>query len=86
MFEKLKALYMRSQKMASLSPLQVFFFSAFAKTIATILTYPVIFARANMIGRRTQETQKKQGLMTLMRDVVAKEGPAGLYKVCIDIS
>lgn len=78
-FEKVKAFYMRTQKKSSLTSLQVFLFSAFAKTIATLVTYPFIFLRTKMIT--SGKTNKKQmGLAEAFKQVVRTDGFLGLYK------
>ncbi|KAI8064154.1 mitochondrial carrier domain-containing protein [Gongronella butleri] len=91
-FEKLKAFYLRSNGKTTLSSLQIFFFSAFAKSIATMITYPFIFIRANMIAkpaasdkgkepmRDANEKQKQTNLIRMLQKVVERDGPSGVYK------
>ena len=76
-FEKIKSIYMRSQKKSSLTGLQIFLFSAIAKSIATMITYPFIFLRTRMIG---SNDNKKQGIVATLKSVVEKDGYIGLYK------
>ncbi|ORX48281.1 mitochondrial carrier [Hesseltinella vesiculosa] len=90
-FEKLKALYLRSSNKPVLSSWHIFFFSAFAKSIATMITYPFIFIRANMIASSDKgkepmrdgqpaEPKQRQNLFQLLRKVVERDGPSGVYK------
>lgn len=79
-FEKVKAFYMRTQKKSSLTSLQVFLFSAFAKTIATMITYPFIFLRTRMIASDKDKTKKQPGLMDVFKQVMKTDGFCGLYK------
>ncbi|KAG1441513.1 hypothetical protein G6F56_011448 [Rhizopus delemar] len=73
-FEKLKSIAMRRK--SSLSSLEVFLFSALAKSIATMITYPFIFMRARMIGGEG----KKRGMLNTFKKVLEKDGPQGFYK------
>lgn len=75
-FEKAKAFYMRAQNKSSLSSIEVFLFSALAKSIATMVTYPFIFLRTQMIGNK----EKQQKLSDILKFVIKKDGISGLYK------
>ncbi|CAO3627470.1 unnamed protein product [Cunninghamella echinulata] len=85
-FEKLKTFYLQSTGNKSLTSLQTFLFSAFAKSIATMITYPFIFIRANMIaahdkkGKSKMGQVKKPGMLELLQQVIHKEGVSGVYK------
>ncbi|CAO3600409.1 unnamed protein product [Absidia cylindrospora] len=95
-FEKLKAMYLRANNKTTLTSLQIFLFSALAKSVATMITYPFIFLRANMVGgssgkprnnddiKTTEEDEQKQpkstGMLVLLKQVIEKEGVSGLYK------
>jgi hypothetical protein len=68
---------MRTQKKSSLTALQVFLFSAIAKSIATMITYPFIFLRTRMIGNNNK---KEQGMIATLKHVIKKDGYVGLYK------
>lgn len=70
---------MRAQKKSSLTSLQVFLFSALAKTIATMITYPFIFLRTRMIASG-KDKEKQVGLMDVFKQVVKTDGFLGLYK------
>lgn len=88
-FEKLKAFYMRTYNKTALTSLQTFLFSALAKSVATMITYPFIFLRANMVGGSTdakgkskkEDQQQRPGMVALLKQVVEKEGATGVYKV-----
>lgn len=67
---------MRAQNKSSLSSIEVFLFSALAKSIATMVTYPFIFLRTQMIGNQ----QKQKRLSDILKSVVKKDGYIGLYK------
>ncbi|KAI9281903.1 mitochondrial carrier domain-containing protein [Sporodiniella umbellata] len=73
-FEKIKSLTMRQK--STLSSLEVFLFSAFAKSLATAITYPFIFMRATMIGGE----DKKKGMISTFQKIIETEGVHGLYK------
>lgn len=75
-FEKIKAAYIRTQKKSNLTAFQVFLFSALAKSIATMITYPFIFLRTQMIGGG----DKQKGIFATFKEVVEKDGYLGLYK------
>ncbi|KAI9271693.1 mitochondrial carrier domain-containing protein, partial [Phascolomyces articulosus] len=92
-FEKAKAFYLRAYKKTSLGPLEVFLLSALAKTVATMVTYPVIFIRTNMVAdsskKEQQEDEKekgrsvqqqKEGMVALIKHVIQRDGVVGLYK------
>lgn len=81
-FEKIKSIYMRTQKKSSLTGLQVFLFSAIAKSIATMITYPFIFLRTRMIGGNSDNNkqQEQQGIIATFKAVIEKDGYSGLYK------
>jgi hypothetical protein len=68
---------MRTQKKSSLTGLQVFLFSAIAKSIATMITYPFIFLRTRMIGG---DNKQQGGMIATFKAVVKKDGYLGLYK------
>lgn len=76
-FEKIKSVYMRTQNKQNLTALQVFLFSACAKSIATMLTYPFIFLRTRMVGN---QAKKQDGVVDTLKAVIAKDGYIGLYK------
>ncbi|KAI8138073.1 mitochondrial carrier domain-containing protein [Fennellomyces sp. T-0311] len=84
--EKAKALYLRAHKKTSLSPLEVFFVSALAKTVATMVTYPFIFVRTSMVAHgsdvkgKGKPVEDKKGMIAFMQHVIKRDGPAGLYK------
>lgn len=95
-FEKVKALYLRVYKKTALGPLEVFLVSALAKSIATMITYPFIFVRTSMIATKKSAekedikgksranapaAEKKKGMTGIIKTVLAREGPSGLYKV-----
>lgn len=94
MFEKLKQFYLAANKKSTLSSLEVFLFSALSKTIATMITYPFIFVRTSMVAKKTGEdysddvkgkeekaSERKKGMIAIMKYVIAREGPRGIYKV-----
>ncbi|KAI7905325.1 mitochondrial carrier domain-containing protein [Cokeromyces recurvatus] len=76
MFEKIKATFLRTQKKTHLTGFQVFLFSALAKSIATMVTYPFIFTRAKMVG----DNGDKKGILETIKYAVQKDGISGLYK------
>lgn len=80
-FEKVKDMYLRTRKMSALSSLQVFFISALAKTVATMITYPFIFVRTSMIA-----TKKKDSMVSIFHQVIQRHGLSGLYKVFLSLS
>lgn len=53
---------------------QLFFLAAIAKTMATLITYPVILAKT-----RIQVKQKAQSLFTILSSTFSHDGLAGLY-------
>ncbi|ORZ24456.1 mitochondrial carrier domain-containing protein [Absidia repens] len=61
-FEKLKAMYLRANNKTTLTSLQIFLFSALAKSVATMITYPFIFLRANMVGGSSGKTSNNDGI------------------------
>ncbi|KAI8078784.1 mitochondrial carrier domain-containing protein [Halteromyces radiatus] len=77
-FEQLKSFYLRTHNKTTLTSVQTFLFSALAKSMATMITYPFIFVRANMIGSKKGE--QDQSMMTLFKQVIEKEGITGIYK------
>ncbi|KAI9488142.1 mitochondrial carrier domain-containing protein [Zychaea mexicana] len=87
-FEKAKAFYLRAYKKTSLGSVEVFLLSALAKTVATMVTYPFIFIRTNMVAETSDAkgkgkgtpVDKKEGMIALMKHVIQRDGPAGLYK------
>lgn len=68
---------MRTQNKQNLTALQVFLFSACAKSIATMITYPFIFLRTRMVGN---QAKKQDGIVDTLKSVIAKDGYTGLYK------
>ena len=93
-FEKAKAFYLKAYKKTVLGPLEVFFLSALSKTVATMVTYPIIFTRTNMVASKnnnddSQETKgkgkpvqdKREGMIALINHVIQRDGVFGLYKV-----
>ena len=93
-FEKAKAFYLKAYKKTVLGPLEVFFLSALSKTVATMVTYPIIFTRTNMVASKnkndeSEETKgkgklvqdKKEGMIALINHVIQRDGVFGLYKV-----
>ncbi|KAI8343253.1 mitochondrial carrier domain-containing protein [Chlamydoabsidia padenii] len=89
-FEKLKDFYLRANNKTALTSLQTFLFSALAKSVATMITYPFIFLRANMIGgsnnkkdekgKSKKEEGQQTGMLVLLKQVIEKEGLTGVYK------
>jgi adenine nucleotide transporter 17 len=69
---------MRTHKKSSLTGLQVFLFSAIAKSLATMITYPFIFLRTRMIG--SKEKTQQNGIIATFKSVIEKDGYSGLYK------
>lgn len=65
---------MKTQNKQNLTGLQVFLFSACAKSIATMITYPFIFLRTRMVSN------PQEGALDTLKAVIAKDGYAGLYK------
>lgn len=79
-FEKAKSLYLAGKGVnAVLSSLEVFLFSALAKSVATMITYPFIFIRTSMVANRSEKYSL--GMRAFMKHVIDKEGLQGLYKV-----
>jgi hypothetical protein len=76
----LKAFYLRKNKQANLTGLQVFLFSACAKSVATMITYPFIFLRTQMIAGKKSDDNKDSGMWGTFKKVVEKDGYLGLYK------
>ncbi|KAI8975959.1 mitochondrial carrier domain-containing protein [Pilobolus umbonatus] len=74
-FEKIKSFYTRLGK-RQLTSAQVFLFSACAKSLATMITYPFIFLRTQMVSQK----ESQQGMMDTFRAVVERDGYRGLYK------
>ncbi|CDS06295.1 hypothetical protein LRAMOSA08823 [Lichtheimia ramosa] len=89
-FEKVKAFYLTMYHKTALTSLEVFLISALAKTVATMVTYPFIFVRTSMVaddpkgkGKAADaggDTCRQQGMLGLMRHVIDRDGPRGLYK------
>ncbi|CDH54430.1 peroxisomal adenine nucleotide transporter 1 [Lichtheimia corymbifera JMRC:FSU:9682] len=78
-FEKAKSLYLAGKGVnAVLSSLEVFLFSALAKSVATMITYPFIFIRTSMVANRSEKYSL--GMRAFMKHVIDKEGLQGLYK------
>ncbi|CAO3617198.1 unnamed protein product [Cunninghamella blakesleeana] len=86
-FEKLKGFYLQTTGNKTLTSLQTFLFSAFAKSVATMITYPFIFIRANMVANKDTKGKskmgdhvKKPGMIQLLQQVINNEGLSGIYK------
>ncbi|KAI8374489.1 mitochondrial carrier domain-containing protein [Radiomyces spectabilis] len=85
-FEKLRSFYLRMYKRSSLSSLEVFLFSALAKTVATMVTYPFILLRTTMVANTSKSDKKhdssspSKSMFSIMKQVVRTDGLSGLYR------
>ncbi|KAF7727039.1 hypothetical protein EC973_008086 [Apophysomyces ossiformis] len=87
-FEKFKAFYMRANRKSGLSSLEIFFISAIAKSIATMVTYPFIFVRTSMVasskgdekGKAPITEKPKKGMRDILKDTIERDGVVGIYK------
>ncbi|KAI1291891.1 Peroxisomal membrane protein PMP34 [Halotydeus destructor] len=77
-YESLKRRVMQVLKTESLGAGSVFAIGALSKSISTILTYPLQLIQSK--SRYGSSDVKNKRIMDIMRMIVEKNGPTGLYK------
>ncbi|KAI9189775.1 hypothetical protein H9P43_001208 [Blastocladiella emersonii ATCC 22665] len=85
MFERLKQLVTKGDATRALSAGEVFFIGAAAKTLATVVTYPLIMAKVKMQYKPPKEHANDprfqyKGAVDVLRKVAKSEGLQGWYK------
>lgn len=73
-FQTLKSILLPRRLRDNPTSSQLFFLAAIAKTMATLITYPVILAKT-----RIQVKQRAQSLFRILSSILAKDGIPGLY-------
>ncbi|KAL1922587.1 uncharacterized protein VTP21DRAFT_10126 [Calcarisporiella thermophila] len=92
LFQKFQALYLSFLQASSsprnyLTALEVFLFSAFSKSIATMVTYPLIFAKTHLVyketpghGSKDKPTVQYKRIGNVIQHVLREEGIKGIYR------
>ena len=89
-FERLKAILLKSSKSESLTSLQVFFIGSLSKTLATVATYPYIMAKVrmqwrppksiNQLSAKEQQMLRYKSSIDILHKVYKTDGFIGWYK------
>lgn len=87
-FEKLKAFWLNTYKHKSLTALQIFVIGAIAKSVATVVTYPLIMAKVRLQWKPSktdgqvldQDYQPYKSSLDVLKRVYKREGFQGWYK------
>ncbi|OZJ04224.1 hypothetical protein BZG36_02965 [Bifiguratus adelaidae] len=83
-FEKIKELTLKTLKRTTLTPLLAFYVGAFAKTLATIVTYPYIMAKVRMQYKPPKELRERtpeyKGALDVLARTLKNDGILGWYK------
>lgn len=87
LIERTKEFLLRGQdRRAVLSAAAAFWLGALTKAVASSITYPINLGRVKIQGEAeasnldVNQKVRKPSLFTVLRGVLEKEGPAGLYK------
>ncbi|KDO25613.1 hypothetical protein SPRG_08912 [Saprolegnia parasitica CBS 223.65] len=66
----------------SLTALQAFMLAAIAKSIATVVTYPIIRAKVIMQAKSDENDDKKSSMTDILQRIWATDGLHGFFKGC----
>lgn len=80
-FQVLRTMVIPRKRRENPTSVELFFLSAFAKTAATLITYPIMMAKTRQQAAKTDsEGKEKSSIIKIASDVLESEGPIGLYQ------
>ena len=60
--------------------MQAFYAGTIAKSVATLITYPLIRAKVKMMSREQDEEKEELGVVATIVDIIDQQGLGGLFK------